>query len=222
MDDRWKVAENSLNRIKISSNPNNEPVTIQGDSNDLRCVGIGTDAAVFQYIHEPSYAFKIYAKDKCSKIEVEASVYKTLGTSPYFSKCFATTETYLVLSFEEGITLYDCLLQGIHIPRQVVEDVDAARKYVREKSLNPRDIHLKNIFLQGGRAKIIDVSEYVQAGNDNRWEHLKKAYQEYYHLIDGKTVPYWLVETIRKWYNGRNKHTTFDDFMKNVLKLKLF
>ena len=61
-----------------------------------------------------------------------------------------------------------------------------AREYVRQKGLNPRDIHLKNIFLQNGRAKIIDVSEYVQPGNDLRWEYLKKAYDQYYHLIEGK------------------------------------
>ena len=29
----------------------------------------------------------------------------------------------------------------------------------------------------------------------------KKGYEQYYHLIDGNSVPFWLVETIRKWYN---------------------
>ena len=42
-------------------------------------------------------------------------------------------------------------------------------------------------FYKNGRAKIIDVSEYVQPGNDLRWEHLKKAYDQYYHLIEGET-----------------------------------
>ena len=78
-----------------------------------------------------------------------------------FQHVLVTKDNYLVLSFEEGITLYDCLLQGIPIPKQAIKDVDDAREYVRQKGLNPRDIHLKNVFLQNGRAKIIDVSEYV-------------------------------------------------------------
>ncbi|MRH41095.1 serine/threonine protein kinase [Aquibacillus halophilus] len=218
MEKRWEMAMQSLSEISISSSSNNEPVTIYGGSENLRCVGVGTDAAVFQFLHTPEYAFKRYADNKFSKIEIEESVYEKIGDSRYFSKCFASYDNYLVLSYEDGITLYDCLLQGIHIPEQVIKDVEDARDYVREKGLNPRDIHLKNILLQNGRAKIIDVSEYVQQGNDFRWEHLKKAYEDYYHLIDSKSVPYWLLETIRKWYNHWNKYaSTFDEFMHYVL-----
>ncbi|MCB8817474.1 RIO1 family regulatory kinase/ATPase domain-containing protein [Desulfosporosinus shakirovi] len=81
---------------------------------------------------------------------------------------------FLVIRFEEGITLYDCLLKGIHIPKQVIEDVDNAINYVLGKGLNPRDIHLKNILLQEGKAKLLDVSEYMKPGNDKRWEYLKE------------------------------------------------
>ncbi|WP_407269767.1 serine/threonine protein kinase [Radiobacillus sp. PE A8.2] len=222
MKSDWEDAIPSLSEISITSNPNNQPVTIHGSSPNLRCVGVGTDAAVFQYIHTPVYAFKIYAADKTDKIKVEAEVYRRLGESPFFPTCYAANDQYLVLSFEQGTTLFDCLLQGIHIPQQVVQDVDEAREYARQRSLNPRDIHLKNILLQNGRAKIIDVSEYVQPGNDYRWEHTKKAYQ-YYHLIDGKSVPFWLVETVRKWYHQRNSHfASFDEFIESVLKLTAF
>lgn len=223
MEKDWVIAAHPLSKISISSNLNNKPVSIHGSSDDLRCIGVGTDAAVFQSIHTPSYAFKIYAEDKISKIQLEANVYKKIGDSAYFPKCFAAHDRYLILSFEKGITLYDCLLQGIHIPKQIIHDVEAARSYVRKQGLNPRDIHLKNILLQDGRAKIIDVSEYGNPGNDFRWEHLKKAYEDYYHLIDGKTIPVWLVETVRNWYNQRSNETsTFDEFMKNVLKLMRF
>lgn len=99
--------------------------------------------------------------------------------------------------------------------------MEDAREYVRKKGLNPRDIHLKNILLQNGRAKIIDVSEYTLQGNDYRWEHLKKGYEQYYHLIDGNSVPFWLVETIRKWYNQRGKNTSYEEFTKNILKFLL-
>ncbi|MCT2536280.1 serine/threonine protein kinase [Aquibacillus koreensis] len=223
MTNNWDSAIQSLSQITIYSNPNNEPVTIQGSSDELRCVGVGTDAAVFQSIHVPAYAFKLYAEDRLSKIEVEREVYRLIGDSDYFSTCYASYKRFLVLSYEEGHTLYDCLLQGIHIPEQAIEDVERARDYVRSVNLNPRDIHLKNILLQNGKAMILDVSEYVKPGNDYRWEHLKKAYDDYYHLIDSKSVPFWLLETIRKWYNHWNKYaSSFEDFMKYVLKHTTF
>src|SRR5699024_2611196 len=150
-------------------------------------------------------------------------IYDRLRDASYFPACFAAYDRYLVLSYEEETTLFDCLLQGIHIPNQVIKDVEDAREYVRKKGLNPRDMHLKNILLQNGRAKIIDVSEYIQPGNDYRWEHLKQAYESYYHLIDGTSIPYWLAETVRKWYHQRNKQfSSFDEFMRTVIKLTTF
>lgn len=220
MENDWDKVFLTLSKIKVFSNANNLPVTISGDLDDLKCIGVGTDAAVFQSLSAPDYAFKLYAKDKVNKVKVEANVYHILGDSPFFSTCFASYDEYLVLSYEEGTTLFDCILQGIHIPEQVVNDVENAREYVRNKGLNPRDIHLKNILLQNGRAKIIDVSEYVLPGNDYRWEHLKKGYEQYYHLIDGNSVPFWLVETIRKWYNQRAENSSsFEEFTKTILKL---
>lgn len=218
MENDWDKAIDSLSKIKVFSNPNNEPVTISGEANDLKCIGVGTDAAVFQSLSSPAYAFKIYAKDKVHKVKVEADVYRILQNSPFFPTCFASYDEFLVLSYEEGKTLFDCILLGIHIPEQVVNEVEDAREYVRNKGLNPRDMHLKNILLQNGRAKIIDVSEYTLKGNDFRWEHLKKGYEQYYHLIDGNSVPFWLVETIRKWYNQRGKNSSYEELTKNISK----
>ena len=220
MREEWSFAHKHLSKISILSNPNNEPVSVHGSSEHLICVGIGTDAAVFQLINDPKYAFKIYADDKIQKVQIEKDVYEILGESPYFSTCYGSEDNYLVLSFEEGITLYDCLIQGVPIPDQVIEDVDQAREYVRQKGLNPRDIHLKNILLQNGRAKIIDVSEYVKSGNDMRWEHLKEGYDHYYPFIKGKRVPLLLMETIRKKYNhGSNQSTNFGEFMDQTCTL---
>ncbi|WP_052124158.1 serine/threonine protein kinase [Ureibacillus manganicus] len=190
----------SINKVTVTSNPNNEPVSIDGVTSDLKCIGLGTDAAVFYCYNAPNFAFKKYAKGKTIKVTKEAEVYKNLGVSPYFSTCYASYEDFLVVSFEEGLTLFDCLLQGIHIPQQVIFDVENAREYARNKGLNPRDLHLKNILLQNGRAKIIDVSEYLEAENDFRWEYLRKGYDLYYPLFNGRKVPIWLVELIRKIY----------------------
>lgn len=66
---KWDVAIDSLSNITVLSNPDNEPVTIVGGSEDLKCIGIGTDAAVFQSPYAPDYVFKLYAKDKAYKIK---------------------------------------------------------------------------------------------------------------------------------------------------------
>lgn len=221
MEKDWLIVDELLSEIKVTSNSKNKPVTIHGSSKELRCIGVGTDAAVFQYIHKPTYAFKLYAEDKKRKIHTEAKVYRELKESPFFPKCYAVRDRYLVLSFEPGLTLYDCLIQGIPIPYRVIKDVEEARRFARNRNLNPRDIHLKNVLLQNGRAKVIDVSEYLQHGNDFRWEHLKKAYDKYYKIIEGKSVPSGLLETIQKSYNQRH-HNSIEEFMKDVIKLKMF
>lgn len=141
MENDWDIAIDSLSKIKVFSSPNNEPVIISGHADDLKCIGVGTDAAVFQSLSAPAYAFKLYAKDKVNKVKVEANVYHILEDSPFFSTCFAADDEYIVLSYEEGKTLFDCILQGIHIPEQVVNDVEDAREHVWNKGLNPRDIH---------------------------------------------------------------------------------
>ncbi len=220
MSKEWQVAALALSHIEIKANPNNERVSIKGSTSDLLCIGVGTDAAVFRSTSVPEFAFKVFADEKIAKIKIEQQVYQQLGKSAFFPKLYDVGERYLVLSFEQGITLYDCLLRGIHIPKQVIEDVEDARSYIRDRGLNPRDIHLRNILLQNGRAKIIDVSEYIQPGNDFRWEHLKRGYEDYYHLIAGKPLSFWLLETIRKWYNQTSSQSfAFEDFTKKIAKL---
>lgn len=219
MEQQWHQSAKELDSIQVTATPNNEPVSIKGVVDGFRCIGVGTDAAVFHSLSAPSYAFKIYATGKKDKLEAETEVYSKIGSSPYFSECYGSTDRLLVLKFEEGLTLFDCLLQGVRVPEQVIKDVESARAYVRECGLNPRDIHLKNILLQDGRAKLLDVSEYIKPGNDFRWEHLSKAYREYYRFIDGNPMPFWLLDTIRKWYNQWNKYaSSFDEFMRFVFK----
>ena len=70
MREDWILADRHLSKISISSNPNNEPVSIDGYSDHLRCIGIGTDAAVFQSTDVSSYVFKMYADDKIQKVQI--------------------------------------------------------------------------------------------------------------------------------------------------------
>lgn len=196
----WKLAEKALRDIEVIGYDHNQPVTISGYAEGLSCVGIGTDAAVFRYNEAPDYVYKVYSAQALEKKELEEDVYKRLKGSSYFPQFFGSGINFIVLSFEEGQTLYDCLIQGIPIPQQAIEDVEDARAFVRSLGLNPRDIHLKNILLQNGRGKVLDVSEYIQKGNDNRWELLVWAYQRFYPLISGVRMPVWILKIIKYMY----------------------
>ncbi len=198
--EHWKQAETALACMEVFKNGENDPVTIEGESDDLRCIGIGTDAAVFVYEPLPAYAFKLYAAEAQPKKEAEIKVYQELVGSPYFPVFYGAGERYVAISHESGFTLYDCLLYGVPVPRQVIDDVEAARSFVRSKGLNPRDIHLKNVLLQEGRGKVLDVSEYIQDGNDKRWEHLVWAYDNVYPLLEGKKLPLWVLEAVKNGY----------------------
>lgn len=223
MTHQWEIDLPSLSTIQVFSSPNNGPVQVVGSAPNLQLIGIGTDGAVFRSLHAPQFAYKLYAADKLDRAKREAAVYKIIDGSPYFPTCYAAYSNILVLSFEKGPTLYDCLLQGIPVPKEVIQEVEEARAFIRSKGLNPRDIHLKNIILQNGHAKLIDVSEYTVAGDDYRWEHLKRGYEQFYHLIEGNTIPLWLVSTCQKWYNQQRGHASFsyEEFTKTLLKLVL-
>lgn len=212
--------EDVIKDIQVLSTKDNNPVTIKGYSEVLKCVGIGTDAAVFHIEGDTRYVYKVFSEDKLETMEMEKKVYKQLGASPFFPICYGDGSNFLVLSYEKGITLYDCLLKGIHIPKQVIKDVDEAREYAMSQGLNPRDIHLKNILIHEGRGKLLDVSEYLKDGDDLRWTYLKKGYEDYYDLIDGREVPLWLIETVRKWYNlTPNGQLDFQEFVHKLMKL---
>lgn len=216
----WKLAEPALKRVEVTGSPKNGLVSIKGCPEGLRCIGIGTDGAVFQYDQTPQYAFKVYALEAVDKKEVEESVYLRLKGSSYFPQYYGKGDNYIVLSLESGITLYDCLTQGIPIPRQAIVDVEDAREYVRLQGLNPRDIHLKNVLLQEGRGIVIDVSEYVKDGNDQRWEHLLWAYNQIYPLVEGKSVPFWMLETIKSWYQQVDKaNFILEEFSHQLVQL---
>lgn len=214
---KWDIAELELDKVKVTTNGKHEHVTVRGKSDKLECIGVGTDAAVFRFVNTPNYAFKVFSHNKLEKMEIENEVYLKLGHSEYFPEYYGRGLNFLVISYEEGITLYDCLLKGIHIPKQVIVDVENARNYVRSKGLNPRDIHLRNILLHKGRVKLLDVSEYMKSGNDYRWEYLKEGYLEYYHLIDRKAFPHWMLETVRKWFNqAQSESFNVQEFAKEL------
>ncbi|OUS74949.1 serine/threonine protein kinase [Paenibacillus sp. MY03] len=201
MAEDWKAAEACIARIKVIGDESNRQVDVIGEADGLNLIGIGTDAAVFHYEGTPRYAYKVYSDHAVYKKSIERDVYERLAGIPYFPSLHGEGDNYLVISYEPGPTLQDCLTEGIPVPAQAIRDVEEARRLVRERGLNPRDIHLKNVILQNGRGKVLDVSEYVEGGNDKRWEHLVWAYEKFYGAIEGRRIPEWLLEAVKKSYN---------------------
>lgn len=194
--------ENDLGKIIFHANPANKLVTIESVPPVFQVIGVGTDAVVVSHRDEPGKVFKVFAPGREHKKRNEWVVYQRLGNHPVFCRCYAEGKNYLVLTHERGPTLYECLEEGIMIPEQVIHDVEAACRYARSKGLNPRDIHLKNVLLQNGRAKLLDVSEYVRPGNDRRWDLLVWGYYAFYPLIRRRKVPTWMIEAVKHSYYG--------------------
>ncbi|MBD8069893.1 hypothetical protein [Bacillus sp. PS06] len=64
------------------------------------------------------------------------------------------------------------------------------------------------------------MSEYLKEGTDHRWTYLKKGYEEYYDLIDGKEIPMWLIEKVRKWYyQTQPGQAEFQKFVNKLIRL---
>lgn len=220
MNSDWAKADGPLRCITVAGSELNEPVVIAGFSEGLRCIGIGTDAAVFTYDLAPGYAFKVYSDLALQKKETEKEVYERIEGIPFFPRYYGEGKNYLVISYEPGVTLLDCLLQGIPVPEQVIRDVDEARELVRSRGMNPRDIHLKNVLLQNGRGKVIDVSEYVVEGDDKRWDHLVWAYHVFYPSFVGKKMPAWVLDAVKNGYVRLDQaNVSIDDFAQRTSQL---
>ncbi|ASS75539.1 hypothetical protein CIG75_11450 [Tumebacillus algifaecis] len=208
--------------VRVRSVNPRDPVDVRAHPDQWRCIGVGNSAAVFQPKDHPQIAIKVYADTHTHIASEEAAIYEQLGDSPYFPHFYERGDHFLVMEYKQGTNLYDCLLQGIHIPEQVIQDVDEAIAYARSRGLNPADIHLKNVLVHEGRGILVDVSDYRKHGACKRWEMLKAAYYDYYLDLykPGLTVPSWVLETIRKWYKaneGNGDILRFGERIKRML-----
>jgi hypothetical protein len=200
------AVEELLRAIRIRACPSNEPIVIEYLPAPLRLLGYGTDAVVVQHPGLPERAFKVYAPETVGCLVDEYHAYQRLAGSSYFAACLGQGDFYLVLSYEPGPTLYECLVHGVPVPEQAMADVEVARNYARQVGLHPKDIHLKNVLLQGGRARILDVSKYVAPGDEDRvWDHLAEGYRRFYPVIRGRRVPVWVIEMVKRRYKAQPK-----------------
>ncbi|SDX51176.1 hypothetical protein SAMN05444487_12119 [Marininema mesophilum] len=196
----WEPIKPLIAQVEITAKPGNQPVDVQTIPDGLEVMGTGSDAVVVRHASLPTIVFKVFTEERISACKEEYDVYQRLGKSFYFPTCYGMDDRFLVMSYESGLTLYDCLIQGVVIPENIIEEVTEARRYVRSVDLNPRDMHLKNVLLQDGHAKIIDVSEYNKPGDDGRWEHLVQGYEMFYPFLEGRRVPVWLIERVKRAY----------------------
>ncbi|TCP58945.1 hypothetical protein EV586_101144 [Tumebacillus sp. BK434] len=213
--------QQDVGQVRVRSVKPRDPVEVREHPDNWRCIGVGNTAAVFQPKDHPQKVVKVYADSHAHIASREAAIYEQLGDSPYFPRFFERGDNFLVIEYKPGTNLYDCLLQGIRIPEQVIQDVDEAIRYAQSRGLNPSDIHVKNVLVHNGRGYLVDVSEYGKAGTCKRWETLKKAYYDYYLDLykPGLTVPSWLLETIRKWYKANEGEGDILGFAERIKRM---
>ncbi|MVO98667.1 serine/threonine protein kinase [Paenibacillus lutrae] len=179
--DAWieRVERELLPGIDFVSEDPHEPVVVRRLPGEWKLVGTGNYAAVTAHPDLPDLVVKVYAPGRAGwKQEVE--VYRRLGEHPAYSRCYYASEPYLILKRLNGVTLYECFRKGVRIPQQVIHDIEDARDYARRLGLKPQDLHGKNVMLESGRGKIVDVSDFLDENPDQMWEDMKKAYYKLY------------------------------------------
>ena len=197
-----EIVKQLVDTAKIESlNPHN-PVKVSQTPQPWQLLGTGNYAAVFNHPHYKDFVVKIYAPGRPGW-EEEVEVYRRLGTHQAFSQCFSAESDWLILKRIYGITLYDCVHQGLKIPRQVIEDIDLALEYAKSKGLTPHDVHGRNVMMSQGKGLVVDVSDFLDSSPCRAWEDLKKAYYCLYlpllswHRLP---VPHWILDGIRGGY----------------------
>lgn len=191
-----------LPKLRIKSVNPHDPIEVGYIPTPWKLVGTGNYAAVFYHPSHPHLVVKIYAPGRPG-FEEEVEVYRRLGSHPAFSECFYAKDGFLVLKRLYGITLYDCMNLGIPIPRKVIQDIDRALDYARNRGLYPHDIHGRNVMMQEGRGLVVDISDFLQEEKCSKWENLKRAYYLLYRPFISPfrlKVPYSVLDVVRKSY----------------------
>lgn len=217
----WHELLDSITQIKVESAGRSCPVQVTAQAGNLRCVGLGTTAAVFQLKDRPELAVKVFLPSHTHTCKDEGEIYTRLGSSPYFPAFYGRGDNFLVIGYRPGCNVYDYLLQGIRIPEQVILDVEEGLSYARSRGLNPSDIHLKNILIHEDRGYLVDVSSYRRQAECKRWNSLRHAYYNYYLELyqPGLAVPSWMLEAIRTWYKAVESDLDIGGFADSMRKL---
>jgi hypothetical protein len=191
-----------LPALKIESLSPHDPVVVHQAPTRWHVLGRGNYAAVLYHPEYPEVVVKVYAPGRPG-FEAEREVYHRLGEHPAYSQCMYAEDGFLVLKRLHGVTLYDAVHQGLPIPEQVIQDIDRALGYARQRDLHPHDVHGRNVMMQAGRGLVVDVSDFLKEEDCTKWKDLKKGYQRVYRPIFMPLrlpVPYFVLDLVRLGY----------------------
>lgn len=177
----------------------------------LTYIGVGRSAAVFR-INNSKRVLKVFLPQLAHIAWEEAEIYRMLKDCSYYPKLYESGHGFVVIDYIEGITLFNCLKAGISVTEEMINEVDLALDYAKQKGLNPSDIHLRNIiFTPEGTIKLIDVARFRQDKDCSQWKDLKKAfYTVYQSSLFPKKVPERLLNLTSTLYKR--------DLLRVVLK----
>lgn len=199
---RRRIDSQLLPELRLCSPDPHDPVRVLNLPSPWLTLGCGNYAAVLHHPQHPGLVVKVYAPGRPG-LEQEAEVYRRIGCHPSFSQCFHVGESYLVLRRLHGTTLWDCVRQGIPIPPQAMEDIDAALAYAVSRGLHGHDMHGRNLMLHQGRGLIVDISDFLNPEPCRAWQDLRWAYHRLYRpLITplGLRTPGLLLDGLRRGY----------------------
>jgi hypothetical protein len=213
-----QVDRSLLPSCRIWLDDEEDPVVVEHVPEPWKLVGRGNYAAVVAHPDFPQLVVKLYALAKdaddnaelplLTEIAEELQVYQKIGEHPAFSCCYAHGPRYLVLKRLSGMTLYECVIKGVRVEKQVFLDVDQALAYARHIGLYPHDVHGKNILMHEGRGYVVDVSDFYIEEPCKMWDDLKKSYERFYLRTLYRwpiPVPEWLLNAVRKGYRFYRK-----------------
>ncbi|MCC0179040.1 serine/threonine protein kinase [Waterburya agarophytonicola K14] len=181
------IVRELANTVKIKSIQPHNPVIVSHIPQSWQLLGTGNYAAVFIHAEYPDIVVKIYASGRSGWAE-EVAVYKQLGYHDSFSQCFQAADNWLILKRLHGVTLYDCLHQGIKIPRQVIQEINSALEYAKSRGLTPHDVHGRNVMMSAeGKGLVVDISDFLDSSPCWAWKDLNKAY-------------YWIYQPLLSWH----------------------
>ncbi len=176
-------------------------VDVQSNDKNFFLVGCGCSSAVFRSKDFPGIAVKVYSKAYREEVMEETMAYKKVRGLHYFPKLYLYGNNFLAIEFIEGKSLYECLIEGIEISDEVMNQVDEAIILARERGLIPSDIHFKNVILTNNGIRLVDLSDYLAAEHVSRWDRLKFFYKAVYKpFLKGTRIPKKVVDFARKLF----------------------
>lgn len=201
--------------LELNSVDPTNPIRVDVVPRGWKLLGAGNYAGVFMHSDYPEIAVKVYAPGR-EGWESECEVYRRIVDHPAYSRCYHAGEHnghyYLILKRLQGKTLYQCIIDGVAIPKKAIEDIDQALDYARARGLHPHDVHGKNVMVKDGRGIVLDISDFLKEEPCQMWDDLKKAYNRFYMPFLSKRpkpVPEWVLNGVRKGYRWmRNSSVT--------------